>query len=323
MTVIVLLILAGVSINAIIGDNGVINNAEKAKEQAREAEIREELEYFMFNYNASDYADIDDGLAIYLSRGVENKSISNFLASTDGELAIVEKDGKYYELQRTETGKNEYEVQYKEVGEGVKTILEEQSKLREEGESASAILLTQKTLQDKQGEGFKFLNGQTYVVLSQNLTGTDFDFNIPCGDPITIKIAYNMYIDNSNEDGTAMGRSAINLESGTDSNGKNATLNLYIYGNVEVNSTYGEEGETSSGLGAKGGPGGFAGIHVPETATLNLYGTGVLTAVGGNAGNGGSALSDNAGGGGRRWCWCWNRRKWWKWWKCWKHTDLV
>ena len=59
--------------------------------------------------------------------------------------------------------------------------------------------------------------------------------------------------------------------------------------------------------------GGFAGIRVPwkdfnnnevrdekEQAELNLYGEGVLIAIGGNAGIGGGALSDNAGGAGRR-----------------------
>lgn len=42
ITIIVLLILAGVSINAIFGDSGLINNAKKAKENA---EIASEIEY--------------------------------------------------------------------------------------------------------------------------------------------------------------------------------------------------------------------------------------------------------------------------------------
>ncbi len=59
--------------------------------------------------------------------------------------------------------------------------------------------------------------------------------------------------------------------------------------------------------------GGYAGIRVPwidknedgernegEQAELNLYGKGTLVAFGGDAGDGGSAISGNAGGG-RRW----------------------
>lgn len=39
-----------------------------------------------------------------------------------------------------------------------------------------------------------------------------------------------------------------------------------------------------------------AGIHVPETATLNLYGTGELKAIGGDAGSGGNTQNGNRGG---------------------------
>ena len=44
ITIIVLLILAGVSLNAIIGDNGVITNAQKAKIEAEEAELWEKVQ---------------------------------------------------------------------------------------------------------------------------------------------------------------------------------------------------------------------------------------------------------------------------------------
>ncbi len=59
--------------------------------------------------------------------------------------------------------------------------------------------------------------------------------------------------------------------------------------------------------------GGFAGVHVPwvdyneneyrdneEQAEFNLYGDGTLIAIGGDAGDGGGAVSGNTGGGRRR-----------------------
>lgn len=65
-------------------------------------------------------------------------------------------------------------------------------------------------------------------------------------------------------------------------------------------------------LEQKEGLGGYAGIHVPwvdkdkdderdegEYASLNLYGDGTLIAYGGDAGDGGGAVSGNTGGG--RW----------------------
>ena len=42
ITIIVLLILAGVSISMLTGDNGIITQAQKAKEKTEEAKIREE-----------------------------------------------------------------------------------------------------------------------------------------------------------------------------------------------------------------------------------------------------------------------------------------
>lgn len=102
------------------------------------------------------------------------------------------------------------------------------------------------------------------------------------------------------------GRSAIELEDG-------AILNLYVYGKVNVNSSLGVDGEVGNENGAKGGAGANAGIHVTKNSTLNLYGTGTLIAYGGNAGKG----TDSAviyGGRRRRWCWCWNRGKWWQRW---------
>lgn len=103
------------------------------------------------------------------------------------------------------------------------------------------------------------------------MKGEDFNFEIPAGEPVIIKIMGDMNIDNK-----GYKRSAIDLEEG-------ATLNLYVYGTVEVNSGYGEDAS-----GNVAGKGGYAGIHVPEGATLNLYGTGTLTAIGGNAGAGGN-----------------------------------
>lgn len=67
----------------------------------------------------------------------------------------------------------------------------------------------------------------------------------------------------------------------------------------------------------KGGVGGYAGIHVPEEAKINIRGKGVLISIGGNASAGADSavtnLDKGAGGGGRRWCW--NRWKWWQRWR--------
>ena len=44
VTIIILIILAGVSINLVLGDNGIITKAKYAKEQQEMAQIKEKLE---------------------------------------------------------------------------------------------------------------------------------------------------------------------------------------------------------------------------------------------------------------------------------------
>lgn len=124
----------------------------------------------------------------------------------------------------------------------------------------------------------------------ENISAEDFNFFIPKGEPVTIKLMGNMLIDNRNYEN----RSAIDLEDG-------ATLNLYVFGNVEVNSSFGAlGGDGSSADKLYGGPGANAGIHVTKNSVLNLYGTGTIKCFGGDAGNGGTCPTNSydAGGGG-------------------------
>ena len=49
ITIIILLILAGISISALVGDNGIINKANKAKDETARGEIKEKLEMKVLN----------------------------------------------------------------------------------------------------------------------------------------------------------------------------------------------------------------------------------------------------------------------------------
>lgn len=44
LTIIIMIILAGISMNAIIGDNGILNQAKKANMQSQDASAKEMLE---------------------------------------------------------------------------------------------------------------------------------------------------------------------------------------------------------------------------------------------------------------------------------------
>lgn len=288
ISIIVMLILAGVSINAIVGENGVLTKAKEAKLVSEESARREELEIILFDYNSSEFLGENYGLHQYLDKMKADGKIDSYAMSTDEDYAIISYKGHNYEINRTEEDSNYYKTA-NEVNEDLKDI-------------GDNYILTQKTL-DKNGD-FSFEPGKSYIILDENLQGDNFEFNIPAGDPVTIKVMYDMTIDNKD----CSDRSAINLAEG-------ATLNLYIYGKVDVDSSYGVIPAINTGNGAEGGSGAYAGIRVPKTATLNLYGTGTLTAKGGKAGDGGQAGKNDTGGaggggagagiGGNRW-------KWWK-----------
>ena len=269
ISIIVMLILAGVSLNATIGENGIITKAQKAKLASEESKRREDLEYILYEYNSSSFLGQADGFTNYLDNLKTEGKIDDYLYT---DTLIVKYDGVYYETEKN--------GEYYEIKNKLEDDLTGGSGEVAGGEGNNYIV----TPDNLTSGNIEIAEGSSYVVLDE-VEGEDFNFEIPAGEPVTIKIMGDMNIDNK-----GYKRSAIDLEEG-------ATLNLYVYGKVEVNSGYGEDA-----VDATPGKGGYAGIHVPEGATLNLYGTGTITAIGGNAGSGpetyGKANIYTAGGGG-------------------------
>ena len=62
ITIIVLLILAGVSIATLTGDNGILTRASDAKEQTEIAEIKEQIQTDILGEQAGNQGDISDGV---------------------------------------------------------------------------------------------------------------------------------------------------------------------------------------------------------------------------------------------------------------------
>lgn len=262
VTIIVMLILAGVTISTIAGNNGIVTKAREAKISQEEAQTKEYLNFLLDDYNTSKYfSESEDGFTDYLRELKDKEKIENFLLSDEDTLILQYKE-KYYEIEQQN---NFYRV---------KSVLSE-----DVNKDGKYYIITAKNI--KNGK-IDILAGCTYIILDE-VSGQNFNFVIPEGDAVTIKILGDMEIDNR-----GYKRSAIDISSG-------GTLNLYVYGNVHVDSGYGEDAN-----GNTPGKGGYAGIHVPEGATLNLYGKGILYSNGGNAGNGEISNQDtlNAGGGG-------------------------
>ena len=75
ITIIVLLILAGISINAVIGENGIATKAKQARDKTREAQLKEQIELYeaertMAKATGEDYRSIDEFLNDLESSGI-------------------------------------------------------------------------------------------------------------------------------------------------------------------------------------------------------------------------------------------------------------
>ena len=262
--IVIIATLALTAINSSTGDNGIMKKAEKGAKDWDENEIKDEV-----NVILADYA-IDAALS-------DNDTMNSYLIELVAEGRI--QDYRYIGY---------YLVKYKDLycelepdGYGYQV-----AKVREAGDDSGDdhVIITSQVIEEK---NINLETDKKYILLD-DVNTQDFNFNIPENKEITIILAQDMNIDNKGFD-----RSAINLNN-------NSTLNLYIYGDIDVNSGYGKNAD-----GNNPGAGGYAGIHVPESATLNLYGSGTLIARGGNAGNGGTVTTggqnqkkSGAGGGG-------------------------
>ena len=90
VTVVVLIILAGVSINAVLGDNGIIKKSNQAASVTKEAEVKEAINRTILEfYLTNDYATLED----FLKAKAEDGSIDSVTKNADGTLTV--KKGEY------------------------------------------------------------------------------------------------------------------------------------------------------------------------------------------------------------------------------------
>ena len=90
VTIVVLLILAGVSINAVLGDNGIIKKANQAASITKEAEVKEAINRTILEfYLTDDYETLEDFLKAKVTEG----KIDSVTKNADGTLTV--KKGEY------------------------------------------------------------------------------------------------------------------------------------------------------------------------------------------------------------------------------------
>ena len=70
ITIVVLIILAGVSINAVIGDDGIIKKAQNSANLTKEAEVKEAINRTILEfYLTDDYETLEDFLKAKVTEG--------------------------------------------------------------------------------------------------------------------------------------------------------------------------------------------------------------------------------------------------------------
>ena len=90
ITIVVLIILAGVSINAVIGDDGIIKKVQNSANLTKEAEVKEAINRTILEfYLTNDYETLED----FLKAKAEDGSIDSVTKNADGTLTV--KKGEY------------------------------------------------------------------------------------------------------------------------------------------------------------------------------------------------------------------------------------
>ena len=90
ITIVVLIILAGVSINAVMGDDGIIKKAHNSANLTKEAEVKEAINRTILEfYLTNDYETLED----FLKAKAEDGSIDSVTKNADGTLTV--KKGEY------------------------------------------------------------------------------------------------------------------------------------------------------------------------------------------------------------------------------------
>ena len=89
VTVVVLIILAGVSINAVLGNNGIIKKANQAASVTKEAEVKEAINRTILEfYLTNDYETLEDFLKAKVTEG----KIDSVTKNADGILTVKKGD---------------------------------------------------------------------------------------------------------------------------------------------------------------------------------------------------------------------------------------
>ena len=95
ITIVVLIILAGISISIILGENGLVAKAKRAATQTEKVTANEEMGMYMASLRIDKDAGSGQRLAEYLSSNIGNDGLEDFLNNGDGHAQVAYKGNKF------------------------------------------------------------------------------------------------------------------------------------------------------------------------------------------------------------------------------------
>ena len=211
ITIVVLIILAGVSINAVIGDDGIIRKAQNSANLTKEAELKEAINRTILEfYLTNDYETLEDFLKAKVTEG----KIDSVTKNADGTLTV--KKGEYSVTVENKTNSSGGSSSGGETQTPEITIGEAKVVANSDG-TGSAIT----------DAASVYLGNTLYITFSHSITGgtTTVDKTIPYA--VTANGTYTFTVT-----GTVNGKSHTKNVSVTVNQFK--TAKDYVVANVEV-----------------------------------------------------------------------------------------
>ena len=120
VTIVVLLILAGVSIAMLSGDNGLIKQAQNASEEWEIAQDKEQLELAKQAEIAKGkgYIDVDDYFDRLENEGIVNDKDTDIVDNGDGTYDVTTENGNTFEVTPVPDEENAEDIEIDYVGQG-------------------------------------------------------------------------------------------------------------------------------------------------------------------------------------------------------------
>ncbi len=168
VTIVVLLLLAGVTLNFVLSNNGVISKAKQAVEENDAAEAKDGMSLYLANLKIDKEQDSNFRLADYLSSNIGNEGVEDFLNNGDGHAQVAYR-GHIFLVDL-----NDYSFEYLGKSDGTGAIRHLKQVLDNNNEDVPGIAMVEAGEFETEDLGWEVLsvnNDGTVNLIAKNNTG--------------------------------------------------------------------------------------------------------------------------------------------------------